>query len=49
MTRIKRLIDLYSFSNWFLIDILEWIGLCDRRVKEFKSLEVFCEYYLFCS
>ena len=32
MTKIKRVIDRFSF----LIDILECIGLCDRRVKEFK-------------
>ena len=35
MTRIKRLIDRYNFSDWFLVDILDYTVLCDREVKEF--------------
>ena len=41
MARIKRLIDSYSFCDCFLIDILEYIGLCNRRVKEFKVSKYF--------
>ena len=39
VTKIKRLIDLVF--GWFLIDLLECIGLCDRRAKGFKVSEYF--------
>ena len=41
VTRIKRSIDRYSFSDWFLINILEYIAWCDRRGKEFKVSKYF--------
>ena len=38
MTRIERLIDRHSFSDWFLIDILEYIcSVLDREVRGLKQ------------
>ena len=49
MTRIKRLIDRYSFSDWFPISILKYIGLCDRRVTTFEDsnyvVNIFCSVF----
>ena len=44
VTRIKQLSDRYSFSDWFLIDLLKCIGLCYQRAKEFKVSKYFVKY-----